>query len=138
MSKLMTRYEITFNIKKGNYEFAWINTFSDLKLIDLKNNQLEFDWLNDLIEAKFFNTDTELSIISNDSEEKFSVVEFNGKDKEYVEEKQIIYKDKSPFKNENDRLVIRNYIDYDEDGQAYIYYSKLCDVEGEMNYEQKE
>jgi hypothetical protein len=130
MMDKLTKSEVIYKIKRDSYNFAWINTFSDLKLIKLDKSQDNWiEDLDDLIEAKFFDEDREMSIMEFEDEQKFSVVEFNDKDKEYVVERQILNKNKSPFQNENDKLVIRNYLDYDDQGQAYICYTKLCDVE---------
>lgn len=130
MVNKLTKSEVICKLKEFEFQYAWINTFSDLRLIEIKNKEIEESYLEDLIEAKFFNENQEISIMKYEDEEKFSVVEFDGKDKEYVEERQILNKNKSPFEGDKDKLVIRNYIDYDEDGQAYIYYTKLCDVKG--------
>ncbi|MFD3157037.1 hypothetical protein ACFIJ5_09275 [Haloimpatiens sp. FM7330] len=129
-----TKLEVIYKIKESNLKYAWINTFSDLKLIELNKGKIEDileDDLENLIEAKFFDIDKEISIIKCEDEEKFSVVEFNGKDKEYIEERQILNKNKLPFeikKDENYKLVIRNYLNYDKDGQAYICYTQLSDI----------
>lgn len=137
----LKRSELISKIENDNYKFAWINTFSDLKLIELSKDEIQNVWLedlNNLIEAKFFNKDREISIMPCDDEKNFSIVEFDGKNKEYVEEKQVLNRNKSPFKNDNDKLVIRNYLDYDDEGQAYICYSKLHNVEGgDSNDKQK-
>ncbi|SFA71778.1 hypothetical protein [Clostridium frigidicarnis] len=127
----LTKSEVMTKIEKYNYKFAWINTFSSLKLIELSEDKFQEIWLDNLIEAKCFDEDKELSIMGEDNDENFSVVEFDGKGKEYVEEDQILNKNKSPFKNrgEDDKLVIRNYLKYDNEGQVSIYYSKLSNVE---------
>ncbi|HDK7174404.1 hypothetical protein [Clostridium botulinum] len=127
----LTKLEVLSKIENGEYKFAWINTFSDLKLIELReNNKFKDSYLENLIEAKIFNESKELSIISCEDDEKFSVVEFDGTDKDYIEEKQVLYRNKSPLKGEKDKLVIRNYLKYDNEGQAFIYYTKLSGVEG--------
>lgn len=128
MEKL-TKSDIISIIKKENYKFAWINTFNDLKLIELvENNVFKKDYLDNLIEAKIFNKEKELSILPYE-DGHFSVVEFEGREKEFIEERQVLDKHKSPYRNKNDKLVIRNYLNYEKDGQAFIYYSKLYDVE---------
>ncbi|NEU06072.1 hypothetical protein [Clostridium senegalense] len=126
----LTKLEVLSKIENGGYKFAWINTFSDLKLIELiENNKFNDKYLENLIEAKIFNKNKELSIIPCEDDEKFSVVEFDGAGKDYIEEKQVLYKNKSPFNGENDKLVIRNYLDYDYEGQAFVNYTKLCGIE---------
>lgn len=112
---------------KNNFNYAWINTYSELFLSSVKSIK-DFNFLDDLIEAKFFDDDREISIIKSD-DEKFLVVIFDSEgNNDFVEEQQILQKHKSPFKNENDKLVIRHFIKYDDDGQAYVYYTKLCDI----------
>jgi len=129
----LTKLEVLFKIENSNYQFAWINTFSDLKLIELSENyKFKDSYLENLIEAKIFNKNKELSIIPCEEDDSFSVVEFDGTDEDYIEEKQVLYKNKSPLKirGEKDKLVIRNYLKYDNEGQAFIYYTKLSGVEG--------
>lgn len=135
----LTKLEVLSKIENSGYKFAWINTFSDLKLIELtENNKFKDNYLENLIETKIFNENKELSIINCEDNEKFSVVEFDGTDKDYIEEKQVLYKNKSPFDGKNDKLVIRNYLDHDNEGQAYVYYTKLCGIErGEGNEKQQ-
>ncbi|GAA0741508.1 hypothetical protein [Clostridium oceanicum] len=131
--KNLMKLEVLSKIENGEYDFAWINTFSDLKLIKLsENNKFKNSYLESLIEAKIFNKNKELSIIPCEEDNSFSVVEFDGTDEDYIEEKQVLYKNKSPLKKkgEKDKLVIRNYLKYDDEGQAFVYYTKLSGVEG--------
>lgn len=115
---------------ENNFKYAWINTYSNLYLSKVEEID-NFHFLDNLIEAKFFNKIKEASIIKND-DEKFSVVIFDSEgNNDFVEEQQILQKHKSPFKNENDKLVIRHFLKYDDDGQAYVYYTKLCDIKKE-------
>ncbi|URZ15116.1 hypothetical protein CLFE_011340 [Clostridium felsineum DSM 794] len=119
---------------ENNFKYAWINTYSNLYLSNVKEID-NFYFLDDLIEAKFFNEIKEASIIKND-DEKFSVVIFDSEgNNDFVEEQQILQKHKSPFKNENDKLVIRHFFKYDDDGQAYVYYTKLCDIKCDIKKE---
>lgn len=126
----LNKDDVTRKIKEGNFRFAWVNTFSRLYLKEINGNKthdsIDED-LDNLIEAKFFNEDIELSIIANE-EGNFSLVEFDGRDKNFVEEIQRLIIGKRVFQGFENDLVIRNYIEYDDDGQAYIYYSKLHDV----------
>lgn len=115
---------------KNDFKYAWINTYSDLYLSCVQKIK-NFDFLDDLIEAKFFNEVKEVSIMKI-NDEKFSVIIFDSKDNiDFVEEHQILQRCKSPLNNENDKLVIRHFLKYDSDGQAYVYYTKLCDIKEE-------
>lgn len=126
----LNKDEVIRKIKEGNFRFAWVNTFSKLDLRELNDNRsyevMEED-LDNLIEAKFFNEDIELSIIANEDGD-FSVVEFEGRGKNFTEETQRLISGKRVFPGFKNDLVIRNYIEYDDDGQAYICYSKLHNV----------
>jgi len=120
---------------KEQFDYAWINTYAKLylkKIADIKN----FDFLDDLIEAKFFNESKEMSVIK-DRNDEFSVVIFSpDTENEYIEEKQILKRGKSPFEAENNKIlykiIVRHYIDYDCEGQAYVYYTKLCGIDPEV------
>lgn len=129
----LSKQEIIDKIKQENFNFAWINTYSDLKLIDLEAEKNIDKYFEDLIEAKYFNEENEISVMEAE-EEVFSVYEFKNTGSktdytDYIEEKQILTKHKSPYGGENDKLVIRHYLEYDEEGQAYVDYTKLCNVE---------
>ena len=111
--EILDKQQVLNKLKEDDFKFAWINTFSNLYLKEFeKYDDLEND-LDNLIEAKFFNEGIELSIMTN-QEGNFSVVRFESKGKEYVEEVQRITKHKSVFKGFKNELVIRNYIDYDK------------------------
>jgi len=119
-------------INNNEYKYLWVNTYSDIYLKDTGNQKINFsnDDLDKLIEAKLFDNKKELSIMPVNEEEKFSVVKFNSEEYEdFIEEEQILNKYKS--KDEINKLIIRHYLKYDEDGQAYVAYTKLCRVEEE-------
>ncbi|MBZ9634065.1 hypothetical protein [Clostridium sp. FP1] len=128
--KILNKEELINKIKISQAKFAWINTYSDLVLVQYKNeNDIEKE-LDDLIEAKFFNENMEISIMSTE-EGSFSVFEYVSDSNDYVEEEQVLNKHKSPFKDNIgiDKLVIRHYLGYDnDDGQAYVKYTKLHNV----------
>ncbi|MHC6178786.1 hypothetical protein ACYUJ6_02840 [Clostridium sp. JNZ X4-2] len=132
----LNKEEIKSEILKHDFEFAWINTYSELYL-KRTDDITDFEFLDNLIEAKFFNKDEEMSIMEN-QEERFSVVIFNSKGNEdYIEEGQILKKGRSPFRDEKNgfiyKLIIRHYLNYDCDGQAYVEYTKLYNIKEEKD-----
>jgi len=70
-----------------------------------------------LIEARFFNEDTEVHVFRRDDLE---AVVF----KETEEDKDQTFTENQLLERYADQLIIKNYIDYDKDGQAYIRYSR--------------
>lgn len=134
--KIMGKEDIVNKIKDSKLEFAWINTYSDLKLVQLERESNLEIYFNNLIEAKFFNEDEEISIMEAE-DNIFSVYEFDNYEyKESIKEEQILNKHKSPFNGEFDKLIIKHYLDYDDEGQAYVSYTKLCNVKrGEIAHE---
>lgn len=126
--KMLNKEEVINKIRNSEMKFAWINTYSELKLIELEKESKLESYFNNLIEGKFFNQDKEISVMELENE-IFSIAEFNDKSKDFIEEKQILNRHKSPFKGEFDRLVIKHYLKYDNEGQAYVSYTKLCNVE---------
>lgn len=127
----LNKEDIIDKIKSSKMNFAWINTYSELKLIQLNNENNIDEYFDNLIEAKIFNENNEISVIEA-AEDTFSIYEFNGdNNKDFIEEEQILNKHKSLFncsKNEFNTIIIRHYLDYDSDGQAYVSYTKLSDV----------
>lgn len=126
--QILNKEEVINKIRNSKMKFAWINTYSDLKLIKLEKEDKLESCFNDLIEGKFFDENREISVMESEND-KFSVVEFNEENKDFIEEKQILNKHKSPFGGNFDKLVIRHYLEYDNEGQSYVSYTKLCGVE---------
>lgn len=117
-------------IEYNLYEYVWINTYDDLIIKPIEEIREELkDSLCNLIEAKFFSNQYELSLIPTNRLDCFSMVKIIiNNNMDYVEEIQILTPNKSPFKGNHDKLVIRHYIDYDDEGQAFIQYTKLHDI----------
>jgi len=88
--------------------------------------------LDNMIEGRFFNEDTEIRIFNDDDGLKGSI--FSEKllnadgENEYFDERYILY-NRNRLKNYATHLKVRKYISYDEDKQAYIYYTKPCKLE---------
>jgi hypothetical protein len=135
MEKYLTKEDLLKEIEEKKLTYGWIHTYDDISLKHLTEGKLKEnkDKLNDLIEAKFFNTETELSVLMK--EEGFSVVEFTPKGDPFIEEQQIIkghkaleHKNPQEQKEKKELLIIHHYLGYDQDGQGYIKYTKLHDI----------
>lgn len=80
--------------------------------------------LDNMIEGRFFNEKREIRIFNDEEGIKGSI--FDEKD-EYTKGEYILY-NRNNGKNYAARLKVKQYIDYDEDKQAYIYYTKPCQL----------
>lgn len=78
--------------------------------------------INNIIEGRFFNETSEISIRIENDEVTGNIVYDNGDKNSYIKEKFLIY-DKDN-KNNFEQLQVRKYINYDKDNQAYIEYIK--------------
>lgn len=119
----------------GNYDYALIYYLSEVYLGKIKkdNSDIKIDW-DECIEARFFSEKGELHIFRDDEsgEIKFVVIEdTNDSDYDTVIKKYAIT---PKFKfNDNgmklDVIKVKEYISYDEDGQAYVVHTRLAGVE---------
>lgn len=121
MIENVSREVIEKEISKHEFKHIWENTYSELKLVKFEHVN-DFKFLEDLIEVKLFNEDLEMTIVKNDNGQYNYVLLEDKENNEYIEEKQIL-------KYSEEKLVIRHYLAYDEEGQAYIKYTKLSKVE---------
>ena len=78
--------------------------------------------INNIIEGRFFNETSEISIRIENDEVTGNIVYDNGNKESYIEGKFLIY-DKDN-KNNFEQLLVKKYINYDKDNQAYIEYIK--------------
>lgn len=90
------------------------------------------------IEAIFFDTDKELFVFYDGEEYKAVKTDKTKWNKETLKSKYILdskFQDKNYIKNDNIKFIqVVEFIDYDEDGQAYVKASCLDElVEGDNN-----
>ena len=78
--------------------------------------------INNIIEGRFFNETSEISIRIENDEVTGNIVYDNGNKESYIEGKFLIY-DKDN-KNTFEELLVKKYINYDKDNQAYVEYIK--------------
>lgn len=110
LTKLGMTYAIVYN-----YDSVITNYISDIDL-DYKN----------MIEARFFNNDAEIRIFSDDDSIKGTIFK-EDEDCKSITNNYILYPrygEKSQNKKYSKELIIKKYIEYDDDNQAYISYVK--------------
>lgn len=101
------------------YCYAWVQEYDRVILDRVSNVAINYD---NLIEARIFSTDKELHIFEqNDCLNAVEIIREDGDD--YFEEKQILRK------RFGKSITMRNYVDYEDDGQAYIVNTVLSDCE---------
>ncbi|TCS78932.1 hypothetical protein [Tepidibacillus fermentans] len=74
-----------------------------------------------LIEARFFNEDSEVHIFKRDELEAVIFMETEDDLDHSFSENHLL-------ERFGDKLIIKHYLDYDQDGQAYIRYSRPANV----------
>ncbi len=105
-----------------NYEYALIYYISDVVLERIKKIT-DINW-NEVQEAYFFDKNGQLHFFDNGSGMK-SVI-FLPEKARYIEKE---YELANIYKSIGNKVVIREYFDCDDDGQSFIAYTALCDVE---------
>ncbi|MBE5924766.1 MAG: hypothetical protein E7271_09960 [Lachnospiraceae bacterium] len=115
----INRIEDIKNIDINNYCYAWVQEYDSVKLGTVNDVSIDYD---NIIEARFFSSDKELHIFCYDDE--MCAVEIIKEDEDdYFEEKQILRK------RFGKNITLRYYVDYEDDGQAYIVNTVLSDCE---------
>lgn len=124
--------EEIFTEEIKNYKYGLIFTldkpyFGELTEIDYKYSESNF------IEARFFNTEKELFVFYDG--EKYKAVETDKSkwnkedtiDREYILDSK--FQEKNYIKNDNIKYIqVIEFIDYDDDGQAYVKASCLHNI----------
>ena len=110
-----------------DYEYALVYYFSD-KYFGEVSALAEIDW-DECIEAYFFNKTGQLYMYEYESSEMDATV---------FEEKQDVkynyidrnYEIASAFKADaGKKITVREYLDSDEDGQTFVKYTRLLEIE---------
>lgn len=115
------------------YEYIWAMEISSVKLQKLENIDLHPD---ELIEARIFNHDHEIHIFEYEDELKAIETVTEPTDVKVTKEIPDIslthYHERKQLLREKygKTITLRDFIDYDEDGMAYIAHTVLCDVGG--------
>lgn len=108
---------------RTDYEYALLYRLSEIVLC--KMEQLEDFDLKECVEARFFSADKELHLF--EVEEGMCAVEVTDDGvTDYILKK---YKLAPKFAGVGEQLVVKEYLDYDADGQAVVALTRLCGVE---------
>ena len=102
-----------------SYRYVWVQEYDSVNLGKGKDVTINYD---NIIEARFFSSDKELHIfLFGDALCAIEIIKEEKDD--YFEEKQILRK------RFGKSITLRYYIDYEDDGQAYIVNTVLSDCE---------
>lgn len=105
------------------YDYGYLTYMSEVVLVKMKEHEVDIDW-PELIEARFFNERQELYIWrSGDCLLGRRLTETG--DTDAVETVIPVMKKCCPA---DGKMVIRKYIDYDEDGQAFVASTRIKKV----------
>ena len=106
------------------YEYGLMIMISDMKLVAVDGLELP-DW-DECIEAYFFNEDGQLHIYRNEEEQLIGVVMEEKKDLNYHDVTYALAENKKIFAG--DKVIVREYLDVDEDGQTFVAYTRLKSI----------
>ena len=109
--------------KALKYRYALIYMLSEVKLLANSIN-LIIDW-DEILEARFFDQSGELHIFKYDNSLKaIEILEGDSKEDAISIEYELADK----YKAIGIGLEVKQYIDYDEDGQAYVELTRLNEI----------
>ena len=117
----MTRIDI--DVAKNEYKkysFALLYLFSEVILSEVEELK-DIEW-SECIEAKFFNEDEELRLWRESGE--LVAVRYSGQG-DHID---VDYPLDSRFSDKWNEIHIRQYLDYDDDGQAYITGTRIISL----------
>ena len=106
-------------LKNLNLLQGIIYNYDSVKFGNIEDLDINID---NIIEGRFFNETSEISIRIENNEISGNIVYDTGDEKSYIKERFLIY-DKDN-KNTFKELLVKKYINYDKDNQAYIEYIK--------------
>lgn len=107
-------------LKALGLEAAIIYCYDEIISDKVENLNLDMD---NIIEARIFNEDKELRIWRDEKDLKGSIFKEVNEISPPIEEEYILYPRKDQGYNPTS-LIVKKYLDYDPDGQAYIGYVK--------------
>ena len=114
-----------FEKETEKYPFALLYYLSEVKLTECAKLAGNIDF-SQLLEARFFGEQGELHIFRNEEQLRAVEVKEIG-ETDYIEKRETLGKN---FQKAGSYLLIRKYVDYDDDGQAVIVLTRLRSIEG--------
>lgn len=98
------------------YQFLWLQEYGRVELGTVEGKTIDY---SRLIEARVFSRDKELYIFEDDGIQAVETVYEEGDD--CFEETQLL---RGRFGRQ---ITLRHYVGYEEDGQAYVARTVVCD-----------
>lgn len=114
------------NLLSLGLNFAIIYNYDSVHFGKLNDLDIE---LENMMEAKFFNREAELSFYRVDNDLKGNIVIDQGEDKLVKIEIYNVYQNKNYKElnlNNYNKFEVKKYIRFDEDRQGHFYYTKPC------------
>lgn len=126
MIKAYTAMQDAITEFSGKYNFALIYMMSSILLC--KTSELPELMYDEILEARFFDDDGEAHICIEDGEVTAYI--FTESDIEAEEKQDKETELNKDFQNRYDKLKIRRYYSFDEDGQMYCVLTRCIGIEG--------
>lgn len=117
---------ILFNkdfLNKYNLKQCIVYNYDSLEFGNVENIKLDID---NIMEARFFNNSCELSLYRSDDEFKGVFIKGTEETENVIQEDRFIDYRGRVINGDFIKIRVNKYIDYDEDGQAFISYIKPC------------
>lgn len=114
-----------FEQRIENYPYALLYYLSEVQLTKCAKLEKKIDF-SQLLEGRFFGQQGELHIFRDEEQLRAVEVKEIGKT-DYIEQKVIFGKN---FQKAGRYLMVRKYVDYDDDGQAVVALTRLRSIEG--------
>lgn len=108
-------------LKELGFKYGIIYNFDSI--VTERIEDLEID-IENIMEARFFNEKKELRILRDEDEIKGTIF-VEKEDTKFIGKTVILYK-RNEESNYANHLRFKKYIDYDDDNQAYVRYTKPC------------
>ena len=105
------------------YTYALLYKLSEIILC--KTEELQENSLQEYTEARFFSKEKELHIFETEDGKRAVVVSDENEEDCILKKYEIAQK----FSKVGKTLVVQEYLEYDEDGQAFIALTRLKDIE---------
>lgn len=107
-----------------DYKYALIYMISEIKLCKTEDLKEDLNW-DECLEARFFSSDKELHIFEIDGERKAVKVSDTAEDE--IFEKKYLLSDK--FSVLGKTICVKEYLNYDKDGQVFVELTRLNSIE---------
>lgn len=126
--KTETVTDINLENEKNRYSYALIFRISDMALKKMADVSTED--LDEVIEARFFGDEGELHIFRYDgSLRNVRVTDEEDGQAGFIDRAYVLDRKGGRTGVSGDKVMVRQYIDYDSDGQAYVFLTRLKGIE---------